>query len=95
MEEAGKERERGEREMRGRQAGGGTRPRDIDDLFARSGKQREDDGIALTLERRGTAGDDIVLGAAARRNRLSSPARFPLPQSLYSSLPPKKPIILG
>ena len=32
VEEAGKERERGEREMRGRQAGGGTRPRDIDDL---------------------------------------------------------------
>ena len=29
MEEAGKEREKGEREMRGRQAGGGTRPRDI------------------------------------------------------------------
>ena len=53
MEEAGKEREKGEREMRGRQAGGGTRPRDIDDLRGAESSARRVASPYLLLERRG------------------------------------------
>ena len=50
VEEAGKEREKGEREMRGRQAGGGTRPRDIDDLRGAESSARR---VASHLRSRG------------------------------------------
>ena len=56
MEEAGKEREKGEREMRGRQAGGGTRPRDIDDLRGAESSARRVASPYLR-SRGGTAGD--------------------------------------